>query len=115
VVCFRAHCTQLRDSDRIAHAEINLIRKACKKLHCQSLADLVLVINAEPCSMCLSAAIKSGITYIYYGARMGQGANPYLLACDLVKLSRTKITLYPDILRNECEAQIAQARLQLKN
>lgn len=56
----------LRDNDPTAHAEVNAIREAGKKLNTYDLKDCVLYTTAYPCPMCLSAIIWSNIKEIYY-------------------------------------------------
>ena len=57
----------LRDNDPTAHAEVNAIREAGKKLNTYDLKDCVLYTTAYPCPMCLSAIIWANIKEIYYG------------------------------------------------
>jgi len=61
-----AHNTVCASCDPTAHAEINVIRKASKILNTNDLSDCIIVINAEPCPMCLSAIIWSNIKEVYY-------------------------------------------------
>jgi tRNA(Arg) A34 adenosine deaminase TadA len=42
-------------NDPTAHAEVNAIRKACKKLNTFQLDDCVIYCSCEPCPMCLGA------------------------------------------------------------
>lgn len=58
----------LGDHDPTAHAEINAIRTAAKKLGTHDLSDCTLYTTAYPCPMCLSAIIWSNIKKVYYGA-----------------------------------------------
>ena len=58
----------LKDNDPTAHAEINAIREASKKLQTYDLKDCILYTTSYPCPMCLSAIIWSNIKEIYYGA-----------------------------------------------
>ncbi|MCQ2574810.1 MAG: nucleoside deaminase, partial [Alphaproteobacteria bacterium] len=51
----RAHNTVVLNNDPTAHAEINAIRVACKKLKTFDLSGCVLYTSCEPCPMCLSA------------------------------------------------------------
>ena len=44
------------DKDPTAHAEVNAIREACKKLDTFDLSGCTLYTSCEPCPMCLSAA-----------------------------------------------------------
>lgn len=53
--------------DPTAHAEVNAIRKACKKLKTFDLSDCVIYTSCEPCPMCLGAIYWAHIGHIYYG------------------------------------------------
>ena len=55
-------------NDPTAHAEILAIRKACKKLKSIKLNGLNLYTTLEPCRMCESLIIQTGIKRIYFGA-----------------------------------------------
>lgn len=61
-----AHNTVLESHDATAHAEMNVIRKASKVLNTSDLSGCKLVVNAEPCPMCLSAIIWANIDEVYY-------------------------------------------------
>jgi len=55
------------DCDPTAHAEINAIREAAKKIGKPDLSGCIMYTSAEPCPMCLSAIYWSNITQVYYG------------------------------------------------
>ena len=55
------------DKDCLAHAEINLIRKACQIYDYAYLKDCVIYTSDEPCPMCTSAIYWSGIGKLVYG------------------------------------------------
>lgn len=57
----------LSKKDPTAHAEIEAIRNACKKLNTYDLSEYILYTSCEPCPMCLSAIIWSNIKKVYYG------------------------------------------------
>ena len=57
----------LKNNDPTAHAEIETIREACKKLNTYDLSGCELYTNCYPCPMCLSAIIWSNIKKVYYG------------------------------------------------
>lgn len=59
--------TVLRDNDPTAHAEVNAIREACKKLGTYDLSGCVLYATGYPCPMCLSAIVWANIKEVYYG------------------------------------------------
>ena len=56
-----------RDNDPTAHAEVNTIREACRKLGTFDLSDCVIYTSCEPCPMCLGAIYWAHISRIYYG------------------------------------------------
>ncbi|MGW0232287.1 nucleoside deaminase [Actinopolymorpha singaporensis] len=57
-----------RDSDPIAHAEVEAVRDACRKLGDGNLAGAVVVSSCEPCAMCHTAALVAGAARIVYAA-----------------------------------------------
>ena len=57
--------TVLRDNDPTAHAEVNAIREACKKINSYDLSECILYTTAYPCPMCLSAIIWANIKKIF--------------------------------------------------
>jgi len=62
----RGHNTVLLSKDPTAHAEINAIRSACRKLKNPHLHGAVLYSNFEPCPMCLAAMYWAGIRSLCY-------------------------------------------------
>ena len=61
-----AHNTVLKSKDATAHAEINAIREASRKLNTYDLSGCILYTSAQPCPMCLSAIIWANIKEVYY-------------------------------------------------
>ena len=55
------------DDDPTAHAEINAIRIACRKLGTFNLSGYEIYTSCEPCPMCLGAIYWAHIDIIYYG------------------------------------------------
>jgi tRNA(Arg) A34 adenosine deaminase TadA len=53
-------------NDPTAHAEVNAIRAACKKLNTFDLSGCEMYASCEPCPMCLSAIYWARIGKIYY-------------------------------------------------
>lgn len=58
--------TVTTDKDPTAHAEVNAIRAACRKLGTFDLTGCTLYSSCEPCPMCLSAAYWAHIEKIYF-------------------------------------------------
>jgi guanine deaminase len=55
--------------DPTAHAEVEAIRAASKRLKRFDLSDCVIYASCEPCPMCLSAIYWSGIRRVVYANR----------------------------------------------
>ena len=55
-----------KNLDPTAHAEIQAIRQACKKLKTFNLENCEIYTSCEPCPMCLSAIYWAHIKTIYY-------------------------------------------------
>ncbi len=55
------------DNDPTAHAEVNTIREACRKLGTFDLTGCRIYTSCEPCPMCLGAIYWAHIERIYYG------------------------------------------------
>ena len=53
--------------DPTAHAEVNVIRKAAKKLGSFELAGCDIYTSCEPCPMCLGAIYWAHLDKMYYG------------------------------------------------
>ncbi len=59
----------LKHCDPTAHAEMNAIREAGKKLMTHDLSGCTVITTAYPCPMCLSAIIWANIKHVVYGCR----------------------------------------------
>ncbi len=55
-----------KDNDPTAHAEVNCIRMACKKLNTFMLDGCEIYASSEPCPMCFGAIYWAHIDKIYY-------------------------------------------------
>ncbi len=64
----KAHNQVVQNNDPTCHAEINAIRKACRKLKTYDLSGCELYSSSMPCPMCLAAAHWAKISVIYYSA-----------------------------------------------
>lgn len=112
-VLFRAHNTQNTDCDPTAHAEINLLRRAARRLETRRLRGYVLFANAEPCPMCMAAIIKAGIEHVVYGAPQESDTSLPLSAAEIASRSRARVVVEGGYLGDHCKRQVAQGRLTL--
>jgi len=79
----KAHNTTTTDNDPTAHAEVNVIRKLCKRLRTKNLEGYTLYTNVESCPMCAAACIWAGISRMVYGASIQ----------DIMKAGRKQIKM----------------------
>ena len=57
-----------KSNDPTAHAEINVIREACRIKKSNRLIDCDLYVTLEPCPMCAQAISFTRIRRLYFGA-----------------------------------------------
>ena len=61
------------DADPSAHAEILVLRQACRTLNTHRLDGADLHVTLEPCPMCAGAIAEARIRRLYYGAEDPKG------------------------------------------
>ena len=103
-----AHNSVISELDVTAHAEISLIRQACRELHVLSLEGCSLYVTVEPCLMCMSACFYAGIREIVFGAPIGamQALTNSELCMDVGELYPATIT--GGVLEADCLALLAR-------
>lgn len=72
-VISRGHNRRTKRQIATAHAEIEAIEKACKKLKSWRIPECELYVTLEPCPMCMGAVLNSRIKKVYYGAPEDKG------------------------------------------
>lgn len=58
----------LKDNDPSAHAEVNAMRIACRKVGAPNLTGATLYTSCEPCPMCYATAYWARVDKIYFAA-----------------------------------------------
>ncbi len=71
----RSANTVTLDKDPTAHAEVNAIRSACKRLGTFDLSGCEIYSSCEPCPMCLSAIYWARLDKLYYAATRKDAAS----------------------------------------
>ncbi|NWF58081.1 MAG: nucleoside deaminase [Fischerella sp.] len=102
-----AYNTVKRDSDPSAHAEINAIRSLTSKLQSSSLEGYSIYTTGEPCPMCATACVWTGISEIVYGASIEDlisvNQSQITITCEeIIAQSFRKIRVKKGVLREEC-------------
>ena len=99
----KAHNQPISTKDPTAHAEIQLIRAAGKKLKNYRLTGTSLYVTLEPCAMCLGAIMHARVEHVVFGAydpKTGVcGSSENLMDA---KCFNHKINLVSGVLENEC-------------
>ena len=98
----RGHNTRELDQTTLGHAEINAIKKACKKIGSWRLEDCDIYVTLEPCSMCSGAIIQSRIKNLYFGAYdLKTGACGSVLNLFSYPFNH-KVNVYGGLMEEEC-------------
>ncbi|MBD6617342.1 nucleoside deaminase [Komarekiella sp. 'clone 1'] len=102
-----AHNTVRRDSDPSAHAEINVIRSLTAKLKNPALEGYSIYTTGEPCPMCATACVWTGVSEIVYGASIQDlisvNQSQINISCEeVIAQSFRNIKVTKGILKNEC-------------
>ena len=113
----KAHNKVLKNNDATAHAEIEAIRQASKKLKRFDLSDCELYTTCEPCPMCLFAIHWAKIKTVYYGAERKDAAKIGFsdkALYDILNGKKSKIKLIKDNSKKCVELMVEFTRLKGK-
>lgn len=91
-----------KKQNALAHAEIEAINKACKKLGSWRLPECDLFVTLEPCPMCSGAIINSRIRRLVTGAIDIKGGAVYSLVNIFDYQFNHKPILTKGVLEEEC-------------
>jgi tRNA(adenine34) deaminase len=84
-----------------AHAEVQAIQRACKKLGGWRLSDCWLYVTLEPCMMCLGLVLLSRLRGVIYGTESPLfGAQERIV--EVVPSLRTDIHIEGGVLAEDC-------------
>ncbi len=108
-VIYAAHNTVHSAGDSTAHAEINAIRGACKRLGTIDLKGHVIGTTCEPCPMCAAAIHWANLDAVVYGATIADacraGFRELSLSCaTLYDQGGSQVTIHPGVLQARCRA-----------
>ena len=96
-----------QSTDITAHAEVNAIRNACRKLNTIDLSGCTIYSTCEPCPMCFTAIHWARIDKVIYGARIEDakkfGFNELTVSSHELKIKGgSKVEIQNDFLRDDC-------------
>ena len=99
----RGHNRRTKKQIATAHAEVEAIEKACKKLKSWRIPECEIYVTLEPCPMCMGAMLNARIKKVYFGAyeAKGRSLTDKLAAANL--LNHT-IEVEGGVMQEECAA-----------
>lgn len=85
-----------------AHAEIEAIEKACKKLENWRLSECSLYVTLEPCPMCMGAILNARIDNLYFGAYDKRaGCAGSVTDMNMLDINH-KVNIISGVMEDEC-------------
>jgi len=107
IVC--AHNCVWQETDITAHAEVQAIRDACRKMNSIDLSGCRIYSTCEPCPMCFSAIHWARIGMIVFGADIHDakqaGFHELEISNDAMKTSgQSPVMIAKGVLGGECAA-----------
>ncbi len=106
-VVAKGYNTVKRDSDPSAHAEMNVIRSLTTKIQNPSLEGYTIYATGEPCPMCATACVWTGLAEIIIGASIEDlilvNQSQVRISCEeIIAKSFKNIKVTKGVLREEC-------------
>jgi tRNA(adenine34) deaminase len=97
-----------KERNALAHAELEAINEACKKLDDWRLSGCSLYVTLEPCPMCAGAIINARLPKVFYGAKEEQSGS----CGSVINLFMERFGHSPQvtggILEQECSALMTE-------
>lgn len=105
-ILLRTHDKEETESDPTSHAELNAIRLAAQKCG-RNLESCILISTHEPCPMCITAIIWSGIKILVYGysinEAIAEGRKRFNITCkELLERANINIQVEKGIMHDQC-------------
>ena len=104
-----------QENDPSSHAEVRALRAACKRLKRTSLAGHTLYTTCEPCPMCMSMALWSGVDRVVFGATIDDAARHcaqiHVTAAEIVSRSDMDCVVVGPVARAGCVALFEDPRM----
>ncbi|MDE6104657.1 MAG: nucleoside deaminase [Clostridia bacterium] len=100
-VISRGHNRRTKKQIATAHAEVEAIEKACKKLKSWRIPECEIYVTLEPCPMCMGAMLNARIKKVYFGAYEGKGRSMTAQLAE-ANLVNHKIEVEGGVMEKEC-------------
>ena len=107
VVIAKSYNTQRKTHNAGAHAEMNAIRLAGKKISNKNLQGATAYCTREPCIMCLSALSYAKVSKVVFGLTMKETYSPDRIINieveEFLEKSPHKLEVVAGFLKDECK------------
>lgn len=111
----RGYNRRMTDKNTLAHAELQAIRKASRKLNDWRLDDCTLYVTLEPCQMCAGAIIQARVKRVVVGCMNPKAgcAGSILNLLDMKEFNH-QAELTTGVLEEECSQMMKQFFKELR-
>lgn len=111
----RGYNRRMTDKNTLAHAELQAIRKASRKLNDWRLDDCTLYVTLEPCQMCAGAIIQARVKRVVVGCMNPKAgcAGSILNLLDMKEFNH-QAELTTGVLEGECSQMMKQFFKELR-
>lgn len=99
----RGHNRRTAKQIATAHAEMEAIERACRKLKSWRLPECELYVTLEPCPMCMGAILNARIRKVYFGAYEAKGRSLTDIIANSGVLNH-KTEVVGGVMEEECAA-----------
>jgi tRNA(Arg) A34 adenosine deaminase TadA len=101
-----AHNSAKAEMDTTAHAEVQAIREASRRLQRLELTGATIYSTCEPCPMCFTACVWAKVGRIVYACRIEDAAKTGIRqvpisSARMNQLGQSSVELVGDVLREE--------------
>lgn len=101
------HNAVVSEMDITAHAEVRVLREACRMLKALDLSGCEIYSTVEPCAMCMSACYYAHVSRLVYGARLSDmteytGDELSVRPDELIRGQQRQVEVVGDFMREAC-------------
>lgn len=114
-VIARGYNRRNTDKNALSHAELNAVRKACRKVGDWRLEDCTMYITLEPCQMCAGAIVQARIKRVVVGSMNAKaGCAGSVLNLLQMKEFNHQVEFEKGVLAEECTNLLQQFFKELR-